>query len=36
MNSQDDDDMLRQIRTLYIRSNKLLLTFHCCTIGVKL
>ena len=36
MNSQDDDDMLRQMRTLYIRSNKLLRTFHYCTIDVKL
>ena len=31
MNTQDDNDMLRQIRTLYIRSSKL-----CCTIDVKL
>ena len=36
MNSQDDDDMLRQMRTLYIRSNKLLRTFHYCSIDVKL
>ena len=36
MNSQDDDDMLRQMHTLYIRSNKLLRTFHYCTIDVKL
>ena len=36
MNSQDDNNMLKQMRTLYIRSNKLLLTFHCCTIDVKL
>ena len=36
MNSQDDDDMLRQMRTLYIRSNKLLRTFYYCTIDVKL
>ena len=27
MNVQDDDDILRQMRTLYIRSNKLLRTF---------
>ena len=27
MNVQDDDDMLRQMRTLYIKSNKLLRTF---------
>ena len=36
MNSQDDDDILRQMRTLYIRSNKLLRTFHYCSIDVKL
>ena len=36
MNSQDYDDMLRQIRTLYIRYNKLLRTFHYCSIDVKL
>ena len=36
INSQDDDDMLRQIRTLYIRSSKLLRAFHYCTIDVKL
>ena len=36
MNSHDDNDMMRQMRTLYIRSNKLLRTFHCCTIDVKL
>ena len=36
MNSQDDDDMLRHMCTLYIRSNKLLRTFHYCTIDVKL
>ena len=47
MNSQDDDDMLRQMRTLYtnklfiylsiyIRSNKPLRTFHYCSIDVKL
>ena len=36
MNVQDDDDMLRQMRTLYIRSNKLLRTFYHCSIDVKL
>ena len=36
MNVQDDDDMLRQMRTLYIRSNKLLRTFYNCSIDVKL
>ena len=35
MNSQDDDDMLRQMRTLYIKSNKLLRTFYYCSIDVK-
>ena len=36
MNVQNDDDMLRQMRTLYIRSNKLLRTFYHCSIDVKL
>ena len=27
-NGQDDEDMLRQMRNLYVRSNKLLQTFH--------
>ena len=36
MNVQDDDDMLRQMRTLYIKSNKLLRTFYHCSIDVKL
>ena len=39
MNSQDDDDdddMLRQMRTLHIRSNNLSSTFHYCSIDVKL
>ena len=36
INVQDDDDMLRQMRTLYIRSNKLLRTFYHCSIDVKL
>ena len=31
-----DDDMLRQMRTLYIRPNKPLRTFHYCSIYVKL
>ena len=36
-NAQDDVvDMLRQMRTLYIRSNKLLCTFHYCSTDVKL
>ena len=35
MNSQGDDDMLRQMRTLYIRSNNLLRTFYCCTIDTS-
>ena len=35
-NGQDDEDMLRQMRNLYIRSNKLLRTFHNCTSDVKL
>ena len=35
-NRQDDKDMLRQMRNLYIRSNKLLRTFHYCSSDVKL
>ena len=35
-NAQDDEDMLRQMRTLYIRSNKLLRTFHYCSTDIKL
>ena len=35
-NAQDDEDMLRQMRTLYIRSNKLLRTFYYCSTNVKL
>ena len=35
-NAQDDEDMVRQMRTLYIRSNKLLRTFHYCSTDVKL
>ena len=35
-NAQHDEDMLRQMRALYIRSNKLLHTFHYCSTGVKL
>ena len=34
MNSQVDDALLKQKRTLYIISNKLLRTFHYCFIGV--
>ena len=37
-NAQDDEDMLRQMRTLYIRSNMLLRTFQLlfygCEIGI--
>ena len=35
-NAQDDEDMLKQMRNLYIRSNKLLCTFHYCSTDVKL
>ena len=35
-NAQDDEEMLRQMRTLYIRSNKLIRTFHYCSTDVKL
>ena len=36
MNSQDDDDMLKQKRTLCIRPNKLLSTFYYYSIDAKL
>ena len=32
----DDEDIAKQLRTLYIRSNKLLLMFSYCTIDVKM
>ena len=35
-NGQDDEDMLRQMCHLYIRSKKLLRTFHYCSSDVKL
>ena len=35
-NGQDDEDMLRQMRNLYTRSNKLLRTFHYCYSDIKL
>ena len=35
-NAQDDEDMLRQMCNLYIRSNKSLHTFHYCSTDVKL
>ena len=35
-NGQDDQHMLRQMRNLYIRSNKLLRTFYYCSSDVKL
>ena len=35
-NAQDDEDMLRQMRILYIRSNKLLRTFYYCSTDVNL
>ena len=35
-NGQDDEELLRQMRNLYIRSNKLLRTFHYCSSDVKL
>ena len=35
-NAQDDEDMLRQMNTLYIQSNKLLCTFHYCSTDIKL
>ena len=29
-NHKDDDDMLRQMRTLYARSNRIIMKFHNC------
>ena len=33
---QDDLEMLRQLRLLYMRSNKIIRMFHFCTTEVKL
>ena len=33
---QDDVEMLRQLRLLYMQSNKIIHNFHFCTIVVKL
>ena len=33
---KDDNDMLRQMRILYTKSNRLLRLFHCCSTDVKL
>ena len=33
---QDDVEMLRQLRLLYMRSNKIIRMFYFCTIDVKL
>ena len=33
---QDDVEMLRQLRLLYMRSNKIIRMFHFCTIDGKL
>ena len=35
-NKKDDCDMLRQLRTIYAKSNKIIRTFSHCTIDVKL
>ena len=35
-NAQDDEDMPRQIRTLYVRSNISFFIFHYCYTDVKL
>ena len=35
-NKQDDVEMLRQLRLLYMRSNKIVRMFYFCTIDVKL
>ena len=33
---KDDNDMLRQMRILYTKSNRLLRLFHCCSTDIKL
>ena len=33
---KDDIDMLRQLRILYTKSNRILRLFNCCSINVKL
>ena len=33
---KDDKDMLRQLRNLYTKSNRLLRLFHCCSTDVKI
>ena len=33
---KDDNDMLRQMRILYTKSNRLLRLFHCCSTNNKL
>ena len=33
---KDDNDMLRQMRILYTKSDRLLRLFHCCSTDVKL
>ena len=36
LNVQDDKDMLRQMRNVFIRSNKLIRAFHSCPVVAKL
>ena len=33
---KDDNDMLKQLRILYTKSNRILRLFNCCSIDVKL
>ena len=33
---KDDNDILRQLRMLYTKSNRLLCLFHHCSVDVKL
>ena len=35
-NKKDDADMLRQLRSLYAKSNRIARMFHYCTVDVKL
>ena len=35
-NKKDDEDMLKQLRSLYLKSNKVICVFNHCTVDVKL
>ena len=35
-NKKDDEDMLKQLRSLYVKSDKVICMFNHCTVNVKL